>query len=80
MPYRRSRRLSESPASPSRGETVMHKEQVAAFFGVTLCTVENYLNQYGEELVKSMMGSLYYLAKVSLQKAEINDIRWLQDY
>lgn len=35
------------------GKTVVLKEQVAAFFEVTLRTVENYLSQYEEELVRN---------------------------
>lgn len=35
------------------GKTVVLKEQVAAFFEVTLRTVENYLEQNAEELTKN---------------------------
>ncbi len=38
---------------PFEGKSVVLKEQVAAFFEVTLRTVENYLNQYGEELTRN---------------------------
>jgi hypothetical protein len=38
---------------PFEGKTVVLKEQVADFFEVTLRTVENYLSQYEEELVRN---------------------------
>lgn len=38
---------------PFEGKTVVLKEQVAAFFEVTLRTVENYLEQNGEELARN---------------------------
>ena len=38
---------------PFEGRTVVLKEQVAAFFEVTLRTVENYLEQHSEELAKN---------------------------
>ena len=38
---------------PFEGKTVVLKEQVAAFFEVTLRTVENYLEQHAEELSRN---------------------------
>ena len=38
---------------PFEGKTVVLKEQVADFFEVTLRTVENYLSQFEEELVRN---------------------------
>jgi len=38
---------------PFEGKTVVLKEQVAAFFEVTLRTIENYLEQHAEELAKN---------------------------
>lgn len=38
---------------PFEGKTVVLKEQVAAFFEVTLRTIENYLEQYVDELAKN---------------------------
>jgi hypothetical protein len=38
---------------PFEGKTVVLKEQVAAFFEVTLRTVENYLQQNAEELSRN---------------------------
>jgi len=38
---------------PFEGKTVVLKEQVSAFFEVTLRTIENYLGKYGEELAQN---------------------------
>lgn len=38
---------------PFEGKTVVLKEQVARFFEVTLCTVENYLEQNAEEVARN---------------------------
>jgi hypothetical protein len=38
---------------PFRGTSVVLKEQVAAFFEVTVRTIENYLEQHAEELAKN---------------------------
>lgn len=38
---------------PFEGKTVLLKEQVAAFFEVTLRTIENYLEQHASELAKN---------------------------
>ncbi len=38
---------------PFEGKTVLLKEQVAAFFEVTVRTVENYLEQNAEELARN---------------------------
>lgn len=38
---------------PFEGKTVVLKEQVAVFFEVSLRTVENYLSQFEEELVRN---------------------------
>jgi len=40
---------------PFEGKTVLLKEQVAAFFEVTLRTIENYLEQHAAELVKKWL-------------------------
>lgn len=42
---------------PFEGRTVLLKEQVAAFFEVTTRTVENYIDQHGEELAGTVMRS-----------------------
>jgi hypothetical protein len=39
-----------------QGKTVVLKEQVAAFFEVSLRTVENYLSKYGDELAQNGYG------------------------
>ena len=38
---------------PFEGKTVVLKEQVAAFFEVTVRTIENYLEQHAEELARN---------------------------
>jgi hypothetical protein len=38
---------------PFEGETVVLKEQVAQFFGVTIRTVENYLSEFEQELAEN---------------------------
>jgi len=38
---------------PFEGKSVVLKEQVAAFFEVTVRTIENYLEQYAEELARN---------------------------
>lgn len=38
---------------PFEGKTVVLKERVALFFEVTLRTVENYLEQHGDELARN---------------------------
>jgi hypothetical protein len=38
---------------PFEGKTILLKEQVAAFFEVTLRTIENYLEQHADELAKN---------------------------
>jgi hypothetical protein len=38
---------------PYNGKTVVLKEQVASFFGVTVRTIENYLEHYSEELAQN---------------------------
>ncbi len=38
---------------PFEGKTVVLKEQVSAFFEVTLRTIENYLGQHGQELAQN---------------------------
>jgi hypothetical protein len=38
---------------PFEGKTVVLKEQVSAFFEVTLRTIENYLRQHGQELAQN---------------------------
>jgi len=38
---------------PFEGKTVVFKEQVAAFFEVTTRTIENYLEQHADELIRN---------------------------
>ncbi len=38
---------------PFEGKTVLIKEQVAAFFGVTVRTVENYIESFTDELARN---------------------------
>jgi len=40
---------------PFEGKTVLLKEQVAAFFEVTIRTIENYLEQHAFELAKKWL-------------------------
>ncbi|QPD06100.1 MAG: hypothetical protein Nkreftii_003874 [Candidatus Nitrospira kreftii] len=57
---------------PFEGKTVVLKEQVAAFFEVTLRTVENYLEQNAEELARNgyevVTGNRLKSLKLSIQE------------
>lgn len=57
---------------PFEGKTVVLKEQVAAFFEVTLRTVENYLEQNAEELARNgyevVTGNRLKSLKISIQE------------
>ena len=56
---------------PFEGKTVVLKEQVAAFFEVTLRTVENYLEQNAEELARNgyevITGNRLKILKLAIQ-------------
>ena len=59
---------------PFEGKTVVLKEQVSAFFEVTLRTIENYLGQHGEELAQNGYEILKCnrLKKLKLAISELN--------
>lgn len=63
---------------PFEGKTVVLKEQVAAFFEVTLRTVENYLEKYSDELAKNgyeiLKGTRLKNLKESLQSEDFHGI------
>jgi hypothetical protein len=65
---------------PFEGKTVVLKEQVADFFEVTLRTVENYLSQYEEELVRNgyevIKGNRLKLFKSALKEADVPEINF----
>lgn len=60
---------------PFEGKTVVLKEQVAAFFEVTLRTVENYLEQNSEELTRNgyevLKGNRLKTLKLSMQGMDV---------
>lgn len=60
------------------GKTVVIKEQVADFFEVTLRTVENYLSQYEEELVRNgyevIKGNRLKSFKSALKEMDVPEI------
>ncbi len=60
---------------PFEGKTVVLKEQVAAFFEVTLRTVENYLEQNSEELARNgyevLKGNRLKTLKFSVQDMDV---------
>ena len=60
---------------PFEGKTVVLKEQVAAFFEVTLRTVENYLEQNSEELSRNgyevLKGGRLRILKDSIQQLDV---------
>lgn len=60
---------------PFEGKTVVLKEQVAAFFEVTLRTVENYLDQNGEELARNgyevLKGNRLKTLKLAIQAMDV---------
>jgi hypothetical protein len=59
---------------PFEGKTVVLKEQVSAFFEVTLRTIENYLGQHGQELAQNGYEILKgnRLKKLKLAISELN--------
>ncbi|MEW6139359.1 MAG: DNA-binding protein [Thermodesulfobacteriota bacterium] len=63
---------------PFEGKTVVLKEQVAAFFEVTLRTVENYLSQYEDELVRNgyevIKGNRLRLLKTAIRSSDVPEI------
>ena len=60
---------------PFEGKTVVLKEQVAAFFEVTLRTVENYLEQNAEELSRNgyevLKGNRLKTMKLAIQAMDV---------
>jgi hypothetical protein len=62
------------------GKTVVLKEQVAAFFEVTLRTVENYLSQYEDELVfngyEVIKGNRLKLLKSAIKTSDVPEINF----
>ncbi len=60
---------------PFEGKTVVLKEQVAAFFEVTLRTVENYLEQNAEELARNgyevLKGNRLIALKLAIQGLDV---------
>ncbi|MGO8879601.1 MAG: hypothetical protein ACLPVO_05520 [Desulfomonilaceae bacterium] len=63
---------------PFEGKTVVLKEQVAAFFEVTLRTVENYLSQHEDELVcngyEVIKGNRLKLLKTAIKNSDVPEI------
>jgi len=60
---------------PFEGKTVVLKEQVSAFFEVTLRTIENYLGKYGEELAQNgyevLKGNRLKNLKLSISESDV---------
>lgn len=60
---------------PFEGKTVLLKEQVAAFFEVTTRTVENYIDQHGEELARNgyavLKGNRLKLLKDAIREMDV---------
>ena len=60
---------------PFEGKTVVLKEQVAAFFEVTLRTVENYLEQHADELARNgyevLKGERLRTLKAAIQALDV---------
>ena len=60
---------------PFEGKTVLLKEQLAAFFEVTLRTIENHLEQYGGELAQNgyevLKGERLRTLKVAIQSLDV---------
>lgn len=63
---------------PFEGKSILLKEQVAAFFEVTPRTVENYLNQYPEELARNgyevLKGQRLKDLKLSISTLDVPEI------
>lgn len=57
------------------GKTVVLKEQISAFFEVTLRTIENYLGKYGEELAQNgyevLKGNRLKNLKLSVSESDV---------
>ena len=60
---------------PFEGKTVVLKEQVSAFFEVTLRTIENYLGQHGEELAQNgyevLKGNRLKKLKLTISESDV---------
>jgi len=60
---------------PFEGKTVVFKEQVSAFFEVTLRTIENYLGQHGEELAQNgyeiLKGNRLKKLKLAISESDV---------
>jgi len=60
---------------PFEGKTFLLKDQVAAFFEVTVRTIENYLEQYGEELAQNgyvvLKGNRLQSFKLAIQNLDV---------
>lgn len=63
---------------PFEGKTVVLKEQVSAFFEVTLRTIENYLGKHGEELAQNgyevIKGNRLKNLKLSISQSDVPEI------
>lgn len=63
---------------PFEGKTVVLKDQVASFFEVTVRTVENYLEEYSEELTKNgyeiLRGNRLKAFKLAIQAMDVPEI------
>ena len=63
---------------PFEGKTVVLKEQVASFFGVTPRTIENYLSSHEEELVNNgyeiIKGKRLKLLKIAMKSSYVPEI------
>lgn len=60
---------------PFEGKSVLLKDQVAAFFEVTVRTIENYLEQYGDELAQNgyvvLTGNRLQSFKLDIQDLDV---------
>lgn len=60
---------------PFESRTVVLKEQVATFFDVTVRTIENYLERFGDELVRNgyevVKGKRLQVLKLAIKTAEV---------
>jgi len=65
---------------PFEGKTVVLKEQVSAFFEVTLRTIENYLGQHGEELAQNgyeiLKGNRLKKLKLVISESDVPEINF----
>lgn len=62
---------------PFEGKTVVLKEQIAAFFEVTVRTVENYLENHGQELARNgyavLSGKRLKDTKLAIQAMDVSE-------